>query len=66
MPTDDDFQFNQTDIEMGVEHWEDEIDFLEARLRGEQGEIDPEDRETCEEALAIAKENLADALRQAK
>jgi len=51
---------------MGVEHWEDEIDFLEARLRGEQGEIDPEDRETCEEALAIAKENLADALRQAK
>jgi len=41
------------------EYWEDEIEFLEARLRGEQGEIDGEDRSSCEEALKIAKENLA-------
>lgn len=41
------------------EYWEDEIDFLEARLRGEHGEIDAEDRSSCEEALKIAKENLA-------
>lgn len=41
------------------EYWEEEIEFLEARLRGEQGEIDAEDRSSCEEALKIAKENLA-------
>jgi len=47
---------------MGTEHWEEEIDFLQARLRGEHGEIDQEDREACEEALQIARENLADIL----
>ena len=41
------------------EYWEEEIEFLEARLRGEQGEIDAEDRSSCEEALKIAKANLA-------
>ena len=41
------------------EYWEEEIEFLEARLRGEQGEIDDEDRTSCEEALSAAKENLA-------
>ena len=35
---------------------EEEIEFLEARLR-RQGEIDAEDRSSCEEALKIAKEN---------
>lgn len=47
---------------MGTEHWEEEIDFLQARLRGEHGEIDQEDREACKEALQIARENLADVL----
>ena len=41
------------------EYWEEEISFLEERLNGEQGEIDDEDRASCEEALKIAKENLA-------
>jgi len=62
VPTDDDNSCIQGSIEMGTEHWEEEIDFLQARLRGEHGEIDQEDREACEEALQIARENLADVL----
>ena len=46
---------------LGVEHWEDEISFLEERLGGMHGDIDDEDREACEDALKIAKVNLADA-----
>jgi len=49
--------------DLGAEHWQEEIDFLEQRLRGDQGEIDKDDRDTCLEALAIAKENLAAALK---
>lgn len=41
------------------EYWEEEIAFLEERLNGEQGEIDDEDKSSCEEALKIAKENLS-------
>jgi hypothetical protein len=48
---------------MGVEHWQEEIAFLEDRLCGKQGEIDDEDRDACMEALDIARENLADALK---
>ena len=48
---------------MGAEHWQEEIEFLEQRLRGDQGEIDKDDRDTCLEALAMAKENLAAALK---
>ena len=58
----DENQSFQESIQMGVEHWEDEIDFLQARLRGEQGDIDNEDREACQEALQIAKGNLEGAL----
>lgn len=51
------------DIPDGAEdtkdYWEEQISFLENRLNGEQGEIDDEDRASCEEALQIAKENLA-------
>lgn len=53
-------------FDMGSEHWLEEIDFLEQRLRGEQGDIDKDDKETCEEALAIAKENLANCLKRQK
>lgn len=71
---DDDFSFeadpaNQGELpvfDMGSEHWLEEIDFLEQRLRGEQGDIDKDDKETCEEALAIAKENLANCLKRQK
>ena len=71
---DDDFSFNDdvaNDGELPVfdmvaEHWQEEIDFLEQRLRGEQGDIDKDDRETCMEALAIAKENLANCLSRQK
>lgn len=62
MPTDDDNQFIQESIGMGAEHWEKEIDFLQARLSGKHGAIDDEDRQACTEALEIARENLADAL----
>ena len=71
---DDDFSLND-DVandgelhvfDMGAEHWQEEIDFLEQRLRGEQGDIDKDDRETCMEALAIAKENLANCLSRQK
>ena len=58
---DDDSATSITDL--GTEHWQEEIDFLEQRLRGDQGEIDKDDRDTCLEALAIAKENLAAALK---
>jgi hypothetical protein len=51
---------------MGSEHWLEEIEFLEQRLRGDQGDIDNEDKETCEEALAIAKEKLANCLKRQK
>ena len=54
--------FIQESIEMGAAHWEEEIDFLQARLSGKHGDIDDEDREACQEALQIARENLADAL----
>ena len=40
-------------------HWIEEIAFLEARLNGNQGDIDNEDRAACEEALKAAKVNLA-------
>ena len=40
-------------------YWIDEIAFLEARLNGSQGDIDSEDRASCEEALKAAKANLA-------
>jgi len=40
-------------------YWIDEIAFLEARLNGSQGEIDSEDRSACEDALKVARENLA-------
>ena len=71
---DDDFSFeadaaNQGDLpvfDMGSEHWLEEIDFLKQRLRGEQGDIDKDYKETCEEALAIAKENLANCLKRQK
>lgn len=53
-------------FEMGADHWEEEIVFLERRLRGEQGDIDQEDKEACQEALAIAKANLADCLKRQK
>jgi len=48
-------------IALGIEHWEDEIQFLNDRLSGKNGEIDDEDREACEDALKIAKTNLEDA-----
>ena len=70
---DDDFSLidDANDLErpvfdMGAEHWQEEIDFLEQRLRGEQGDIDKDDKETCKEALAIAKENLANCLKRQK
>ena len=71
---DDDFSFeadaaNQGELpvfDMGSEHWLEEIDFLKQRLRDEQGDIDKDDKETCEEALAIAKENLANCLKRQK
>ena len=40
-------------------YWIDEIAFLEARLNGSQGDIDTEDQAACEEALKVAKANLA-------
>lgn len=55
--------FIPSSIEMGVEHWQEEIAFLEDRLSGKQGSIDDEDRDTCLEALGIARENLADAMK---
>ena len=42
----------------GKAYWMDEIAFLEARLSGGQGDIDPEDRKACEEALELARVNL--------
>ena len=41
------------------DHWIEEIAFLVARLNGNHGEIDKEDRAACEEALKAAKINLA-------
>ena len=69
---DDDFSLIDDDtndrerpvFDMGAEHWQEEIVFLEQRLRGEQGDIDKDDRATCKEALAIAKENLANCLKR--
>lgn len=54
-------EFVDNSIRLGVEHWEDEISFLEDRLGGEHGDIDDEDRDACLDALEIARENLADA-----
>jgi len=53
--------FINDSITLGVEHWEDEIQFLNDRLSGKHGEIDDEDDEAYEDALKIAKVNLADA-----
>ena len=53
--------FINDSIALGVDHWEDEIQFLKDRLSGVHGDIDDEDREACEDALKIAKVNLADA-----
>jgi len=53
-------QFINDSIALGVEHWEDEIQFLNDRLSGRHGDIDDEDREACEDALKIAKVNLTD------
>jgi len=53
--------FINDSIALGVEHWEDEIQFLNDRLSGKHGDIDNEDREACEDALKIAKTNLEDA-----
>lgn len=39
-------------------YWNDEIAFLTARLNGEHGDIDRDDRAACEEALKAAKMNL--------
>lgn len=39
-------------------YWNDEITFLTARLNGEHGDIDRDDRAACEEALKAAKMNL--------
>ena len=71
---DDDFSLVDDDandgelpvFDMGADHWQEEIDFLEQRLRGAQGDIAKDDKETCAEALAIAKENLANCLRRQK
>ena len=54
-------EFVGNSIQLGVEHWEDEISFLEDRLGGMHGDIDDEDREACVDALEIAKTNLEDA-----
>ena len=53
--------FINDSIALGIEHWEDEIQFLKDRLSGKHGDIDNEDREACEDALEIAKTNLEDA-----
>ena len=53
--------FINDSITLGIEHWEDEIQFLNDRLSGKHGDIDDEDREACEDALKIAKTNLEDA-----
>lgn len=53
--------FINDSIALGLEHWEDEIQFLNDRLSGKHGEIDEEDREACEDALKIARVNLEDA-----
>jgi hypothetical protein len=52
--------------DLGAEHWQEEIEFLEQRLRGDQGEIDKDDRETCQVALEIARDNLQNCLRGQK
>ena len=41
-------------------YWIDEISFLEARLKGSQGDIDKDDRAACEEALKAAQAKLKD------
>lgn len=43
--------FINDSIAMGVEHWEDEIQLLNARLSGKHGVTDDEDREACEDVL---------------
>ena len=53
-------------IQMGIDHWNDEIAFLEDRLSGNQGEIDEEDKDSCLEALKIARGNLADAIKHSQ
>ena len=41
-------------------YWIDEIFFLEARLKGSQGDIDKDDRAACEEALKAAQAKQKD------
>jgi len=53
--------FIEDSIQLGVEHWEDEIQFLNDRLSGKHGDIDDEGREAIEDELEIAKVNLEDA-----
>ncbi len=43
--------------EKDKDYWTEEISFLEARLNGNQGDIDSEDRSACEVALKTAYEN---------
>jgi hypothetical protein len=57
----DNSRFINDSIALGVEHWVDEIQFLNDRLSGKHGDIDEEDREACEDALEIARVNLEDA-----
>ena len=40
------------------QYWNDEIAFLTARLNGEHGDIDRDDRAACEEALKAAQMHL--------
>ena len=54
-------QFINDSIALGVEHWEDAIQFCVDRLNGKYGELDDEGREAIEDELDIAKVNLEDA-----
>ena len=53
--------FIDDSIQLGVEHWEDAIQFCIDRLNGKYGELDDEGREAIEDELEIAKVNLEDA-----
>jgi hypothetical protein len=53
--------FINDSIALGVEHWEDAIQFCKDRLNGKYGEVDDEAREAIEDELEIAKVNLEDA-----
>jgi hypothetical protein len=53
--------FINESIALGVEHWEDAIQFCIDRLDGKYGELNDEERESIEDELEIAKVNLEDA-----